>query len=156
MSTYDGSQSQHWLGAPTIGLDRNEFEQAILKRFAGSADGAIAYVERIGDRQIARAQALLPFSAIVFAFLTLSDARSVLPKLAFLGALLAVVACLLTLGALYSSWGATAQFGTVQGDVQRACAQCYRRAYLLTFALCASGVATLIAALPLLRQAMPA
>ena len=37
MSTYDGSQSQHWLGAPTIGLDRNEFEQAILKRFAGSA-----------------------------------------------------------------------------------------------------------------------
>lgn len=155
MSSYDGSQRSHWLGAPTIGLDRTDYESTILRRFAQNADAAIVHVERVADRQLAKAQALLPFNAIVFALLTLTDARSALPRLAFTGALLAVISALFCLATLYSRWGATAEFRTALGEFQRACRQCYRRAYLLTFALGASALATAILALPLLRQAMP-
>ncbi len=155
MSTYDGSQRSHWLGAPTVSLDRSEFERTILARFAHATDAATAYLERLGDRQVAKAQALLPFNAIVFALLTMTDARSVLPKLAMLGALLAVLAALSALASLYTSWGSATEFATAQAEFKRMCRQCYRRGYLLTFALCASALATVIAVLPLLRQVMP-
>lgn len=155
MSSYDGSQRSHWLGAPTIGLDRTDYENTILARFANDAQAAVAYMERVGDRQLAKAQALLPFNAIVFALLTMSDARTVLPRLAFVGAVLAILACLFALASLYGSWGSVSEFSTARGEFLRACRQCYRRAYLLTFALCASALATAIVVLPLLRQAMP-
>lgn len=155
MSTYNGSERSHWLGAPTIGLDRDDFERTILARFANATDGAIAYVERVGDRQITKAQALLPFNAILFALLTMPDTRTAIPRLAFLGAVLAVLACLFALASLYTSWGASRQFASAQDDFRRVCRQCYRRGYLLTFALCASALATAIVVLPLLRKAMP-
>jgi len=153
MSTTGGRS--HWLGAPLVGLDRADFERAVLKRFAAAIDPAQAYVERLAERQLGNARALLPFNAILFAVLWFGDARSTLPRLALLGGLLALAACLFGLGVLYMRWGDNAQYGDAASDFRRACGSVYRRAMLLRFSLVFSALTTAIVAASLLRQLVP-
>jgi len=149
------SGRSHWLGAPVVGLDRAAFERAVLQRFAMATDQAQAYVERGAERQLANARALLPFNALLFAVLTFSDARTTLPRVAFLGGVLALAACLFALGALYSRWGDTSRYADAASDFRHACGSVYRRALLLRFALVCSALATASVALPWLRQLVP-
>lgn len=154
MTTTTSGRS-HWLGAPLIGLERAEFERAVLQRFAMATDQALAYVERTAERQLANARSLLPFNAILFAVLWFSDARATMPRLAVLGGLLTLAACLFALGALYTRWGDTTRYADAASDFRSACGSVYRRALLLRFALVFSGLSTFIVAVPVLRLLGP-
>jgi hypothetical protein len=154
MTSTTGGRS-HWLGAPIIGSDRAAFERAVLQRFALSTDQALAYVERGAERQLSNARALLPFNAVLFAVLMFSDARATMPRLAVLGGLLALLACLLALGTLYTRWGDNGQHADALAAYRHACASIYRRALLLRFTLVFAALATAIVAVPLLRQLGP-
>ena len=149
------SNRSHWLGAPIIDMDRAAFERTVLKRFDLGTERALNYVEKIAERQLGKARTLLPYNAILFALLALTDAKAQMPKLALLGGLLALAACLLTLAIMHKAWGTTADHADALMDFRRCCADCYRRAYLLTFTTGMTAVTTAIVAIPLLRQLGP-
>jgi hypothetical protein len=149
------SASSYWLGAPIIDMDRRAFERTVMRRFEMTTGGAQAYVDRIAERQMAKAGSLLPYNAILFAILSFSDAKTALPRLTLLGGLAAVASCLFLLAVLHTSWGQAADYADPQIEFRHACQDCYRRAYLLSAGLALSVVATAMAVGPLLRQLAP-
>jgi hypothetical protein len=145
----------YWLGAPLIDLDRRAFESTLLQRFAPNMEHALAYVDKIAEQQAAKGNALLVFNALLFGMFTLSSAATMQPRLFALGGLLALFSALLLLGAMYTRWGSTRDHASAEREFRLSCDSCYRRAYVLTFALCATALATFIAAVPLLARFAP-
>jgi len=149
------SAGSYWLGAPIIDMDRRAFERTLLRRFEMAVERAQSYVDRIAERQLAKAGALLPFNAIMFAVLSFSDARATLPRLSLLAGLAAIASSLFLLALLHGSWGQADDYADPQLEFKRTCQDCYRRAYLLSAGLVLSMVATALASAPLLRQLAP-
>ncbi len=154
MSTYSTERS-HWLGAPIIELDRTAFERSLLRRFSMAGEPALAYVERVAEQQLSKAQAILPFNAIVFGVIMLSEVRGAFPRLSMIGGLLVIVSCLCALAVMHAPWAAPSAYGDATADFRRACETVYSRAWKLAFALAGSAIGTLVLALPLLRQLVP-
>ncbi len=145
----------YWLGAPLIDLDRRAFESTLLHRYAPNMEQALAYVDKLSEQQAAKGRALLIFNAVLFAILNFSNAAAMQPRLFALGGLLALFSALLLLGTMYTKWGPNRDHASADREFRLACDTCYRRAYVLTFALAATALATFIAAVPLLARFAP-
>ena len=146
----------YWLGAPLIDLDRRAFEATLLQRFSPNMEHALAHVDKVSEQQAAKGNALLVFNALLFGmFMISSTAATMQPRLFALGGLLALFSALLLLGGMYTRWGSTRDYASADREFRLSCESCYRRAYVLTFALCATALATFIAALPLLARFAP-
>jgi len=145
----------YWLGAPLIDLDRRAFETTLMQRYAPHLDQALAQVDKLSEQQAAKGRVLLVFDALLFGLLPLSQAAASQPRLFALAGLLALFSALLLLGAMYTPWGAPRDHASVEREFRLSCDALYRRAIGLTFALGASGLATFIAAVPMLARFAP-
>lgn len=147
------------LGFPS-GSDRWAIETSIRKRFPsgeGAAEDAVEYIYRIMDRQINKAIGLLAFNALLFAALTLVDARKAFDgvswwsKAPVTGATLALLSCLPILVILWLKWGSPRDLGSADAELQAAMKVIWLRTYCLSTSLYLSSAATLTAAATLLK-----
>src|SRR5260221_8423651 len=147
------------LGFPS-GRDRWAIETSIRKRFPGgegTSEDAVEYIYRIMDRQINKAIGLLAFNALLFAALTLVDARKAFEGLSWwskapvTGAALALLSCLPILVILWLKWGSPRDLGSPDAELQAAMKVIWLRTHCLSASLYLSSVATLTALATLLK-----
>ena len=133
-----------WLGAPVVGLDQRRFEEALLARFQGaSAEGAVAYVERLLERQLASARFLLVADLLLFALLATGSA-GVRGGWGLLAQLFVLASGLLCLWCFQSSLSEPARYASAEADFRRSCAGLYRGAHRLALASAGTGLVLLL------------
>lgn len=132
-------------GAPIRKKDRLSFVEAMEERFEGAMETAVAYVERVSDRQINKARGLLSYNALLVAIFELSESQDLIKHI---GSLSALSSALLLLILMYVVWGACDQYRSASEDFKRGCEILYRRAWILTLSLIASIAATVLAVVP--------
>lgn len=137
-----GKEGRHWTGAPWTYQDQRAFEEQILSRCQNNPEGAVAYIDRVIDRQLNKAGGLLTFNSVLIAALNLLGDGAFLTNV---GSLTAIVSCLPLLFMMYVIWAPAGQYATAEKDFRRGCKLSYYRARLLSLSLAASLVATTIA-----------
>lgn len=111
----------HILGAPHKRIEQKKYEAALLARFGGDIERAVAYVDKVTDGQLSRASGFLSATSILAGMSYFVNARAAL--------VVALVSIILVASMLYLPWPwAPEAVGNPQHEFELMCGRAYYRA----------------------------